>query len=629
MSMETYNYSDIIRNQSTLNVGTIGHVAHGKSTIVYDISSVRTQKSSNELERNITIYLGYADFYIYKKISTGEPVFSHTLLNGDADLMLCKHCSFIDCPGHKALMATMVSGTKVMKAALLVISASDDIPQPQTVGHADMLKYANIDNVLILLNKIDLLKKESEVDKRIEQLDEFITSNHALHDKPVIPVSAFKKINISEIGRFLSTIPNEDLESKANEEFSMCILRSFDVNSVGVAVDNFVGGVVGGSIEKGHIKVGDKIMISPGVLSKANGKWISRPIFTTVNSIHSEKRQLQTAFPGGLIALGLDIDPSLCKQNNMLGNTITRLSQENFDSSIENDKLATTLKLRFNYIKAYDVYKSVTRVTMVINSKPYNGTITKRETPEEKDGTIVQKVKIVLESPACVNPYDQYAILTELDGNKEIFAIGRIKNITQDVEIVLPSGIEEFRAELPETLGQVNIINDVPEITFDQELHTMENLKHNILPHILSKKKDKFSLPEPTISRNVTNFSWSNFGAFEALYESTQSATDLDNMRLYSFRTIISAYLRNQYGIADANGVSCLQDNLTIHIRTKGVKMMPESLITSFLKNFYICKKCKQRSCRLCKMGTVVFNVCLHCSLKENVSDQWTKDLRL
>jgi translation initiation factor 2 subunit 3 len=118
----------IIARQATINIGTIGHVAHGKSTVVKAISGVQTVRFKNELERNITIKLGYANAKIYqcdnpecprptcyrsfKSEKEVDPPCERDGCSGKYKLL--RHVSFVDCPGHDILMSTMLSGAAVM-----------------------------------------------------------------------------------------------------------------------------------------------------------------------------------------------------------------------------------------------------------------------------------------------------------------------------------------------------------------------------------------------------------------------------------------------------------------------------------------------------------------------------------
>ena len=122
---------EVISRQATINIGTIGHVAHGKSTVVKALSGVHTVRFKNELERNITIKLGYANAKIYRSFDKRctRPVCYTSMGSNKEDTFtmngfkyeLVRHVSFVDCPGHDILMATMLNGAAVMDAALLLI----------------------------------------------------------------------------------------------------------------------------------------------------------------------------------------------------------------------------------------------------------------------------------------------------------------------------------------------------------------------------------------------------------------------------------------------------------------------------------------------------------------------------
>lgn len=164
-----------IKDQATINIGTIGHVAHGKSTLVKAITGIQTVRFKNELERNITIKLGYANSKIFKCRNSNCPKPGCYKASGSStksqpfcdqchyDMNLIKHVSFIDCPGHEILMATMLTGASIMDSALLVIASNESCPQPQTAEHLAAAEIMKMNHLIILQNKVDLVtKKKSE-----------------------------------------------------------------------------------------------------------------------------------------------------------------------------------------------------------------------------------------------------------------------------------------------------------------------------------------------------------------------------------------------------------------------------------------------------------------------------------
>lgn len=598
--MKQYKLSEIVKNQPILNVGCIGHVAHGKSTLVKALTGIVTPKHSKELERSITINLGYANLFIY--LDEHDKIhFSNKELE---DLTLIKHISFVDCPGHKALMSTMISGSKVMDAALLLVAGNDTIPQEQTSSHTEILKYTDISDVLILLNKIDLFKKTEEIESAIEQLENFVSSVEELHDKPIVPISAFKNINIDQIGRFLCNLPvqNMDLEN----DFSMCVLRSFDVNHLNSQVEELQGGVIGGSIQSGYIEIGDHVMILPGLISKEGNNWISRPIYSKVVSLFSEKRPLEIAFPGGLIGIGLDLDPSFCKQNKFLGNAVIKLTKERHVSP---DDLSTTISLHVDYVGEIP---TVSNIMLVVNSRTISGNIIN----SNQDRTILT---VLLEIPIVIVPDVQYSMLSKVRDVMELFGVGRLIDSTPDVEIKLPKGLDSFYETIPDP-NMVTIVNDLPIVNFDTSSFTLENILDNILPH-LTQTKERTKLPKVVIEKETTRFVWTNFTEFDRLFRIEKLR---DDIKLYPLKNVVSTYIQYIY-----NETTDCNDKLICHVKnSKKLKAKPENTISGFFKRFYQCSKCNEIS-MVVKIQSKTIQLCFNCSERVMLSEPWIKDLKL
>jgi len=325
---------EIISRQATINIGTIGHVAHGKSTVVKAISGVQTVRFKNELERNITIKLGYANAKVYKCDSPAcprpgcykscgsnkEDTFPCERLGCSGKFQLVRHVSFVDCPGHDILMATMLNGAAVMDAALLLIAGNESCPQPQTSEHLAAIEIMKLKHMIILQNKIDLVK-ESQAKEQYEQILRFVKGTIA-EGSPIVPISAQLKYNIEVICEYIVKnipVPIRDFTSQPR----LIVIRSFDVNKPGCEVDDLKGGVAGGSILRGVLKVNQEIEIRPGIISKdSEGKMKCQPIFSKIVSLFTEHNDLQYAAPGGLIGVGTKIDPTLCRADRMVGQVL-------------------------------------------------------------------------------------------------------------------------------------------------------------------------------------------------------------------------------------------------------------------------------------------------------------------
>eukprot|EP00051_Salpingoeca_urceolata_P026961 m.479462 g.479462 ORF g.479462 m.479462 type:complete len:474 (-) comp21458_c0_seq1:75-1496(-) len=325
---------EVISRQATINIGTIGHVAHGKSTVVKAISGVQTVRFKSELERNITIKLGYANAKIYRCDSPDCPRLGSYRSYGSSKedtfkcerpgcsgaMQLKRHVSFVDCPGHDILMATMLNGAAVMDAALLLIAGNESCPQPQTSEHLAAIEIMKLKHILILQNKIDLIK-EAQAQEQYQQIMKFVQGTVA-EGAPVIPISAQLKYNIECICEYIVKkipVPTRDFTSPPR----LIVIRSFDVNKPGAEVDDLQGGVAGGSILCGVLRRGQEVEVRPGIVSKTqDGTLTCQPIFSRVLSLYTEKNELQYAAPGGLIGVGTIIDPTLCRADRLVGQVL-------------------------------------------------------------------------------------------------------------------------------------------------------------------------------------------------------------------------------------------------------------------------------------------------------------------
>lgn len=321
---------EVISRQATINIGTIGHVAHGKSTVVKAISGVQTVRFKNELERNITIKLGYANAKIYKCPACERPSCYRAYGSSKEDappcdqcggfMQLIRHVSFVDCPGHDILMATMLNGAAVMDGALLLIAANESCPQPQTSEHLAAVEIMRLKDIIILQNKIDLVT-ESVATNQFESIQKFIQGTIA-DGAPVVPISAQLKYNVDVVCEFIEKripVPVRDFLSPPQ----MIVIRSFDVNKPGSEVDELRGGVAGGSILQGVLKMGQEVEVRPGIITKdSEGRVKCIPIYSRIVSLLAEQNVLQYAVPGGLIGVGLTVDPTLTRADRLVGQVL-------------------------------------------------------------------------------------------------------------------------------------------------------------------------------------------------------------------------------------------------------------------------------------------------------------------
>jgi len=435
----------IIGRQATINIGTIGHVAHGKSTVVKAISTVQTVRFKNELERNITIKLGYANAKIYKcddptcprpgnycSYGSGKEVDPLCKVPGcDSKMSLQRHVSFVDCPGHDILMATMLNGAAVMDAALLLVAGNETCPQPQTSEHLAAVESMKLKNLIILQNKIDLVN-ERQAALQYEQILAFIRGTVA-DGAPIIPISAQLKYNIEIICEYICKkipIPVRDFTSPPQ----LIVIRSFDVNKPGYEVDKLKGGVAGGSILRGVIRVGQEIEVRPGIVTKnGDDTFKCKPIRSRVVSLFAEKNDLKFAVPGGLIGVGTKIDPTLTRADRLVGQV---LGETNDLPDIFTElEISFFLLRRLLGIKA-ETGDSKTKKKKSKVKKLARGEMLMVNIGSTSTGAYVTQVlddlaKVKLTAPVCTSEGEKLALSRRVDRHWRLIGWGQIQKGTK------------------------------------------------------------------------------------------------------------------------------------------------------------------------------------------------------
>ncbi len=309
-------------SQPEVNIGLIGHVDHGKTTLTKALSGKWTDEHSEEVKRGISIKLGYADTTFYGgKDKDGNELFTvrkdDPRLDGEAELL--RRVSFVDAPGHETLMATMLSGAALMDGALLMVAANEQCPQPQTREHLMALDVVGAQNIIIVQNKIDLVTEEQAL-ANYKQIKEFVKGTVA-ENAPVIPISAHHDVNLGALIHAIQDhIPSKPRDPEA--EAHMLVARSFDINKPGTPPAKIRGGVIGGSLTRGVLKVGDEIEVCPGVKIEKDGKSKYVPVTTKVTGLFCGAVSLDEAGPGGLVAIGTELDPAVTKADNLVGRVV-------------------------------------------------------------------------------------------------------------------------------------------------------------------------------------------------------------------------------------------------------------------------------------------------------------------
>lgn len=358
---------DIIKKasdfQATENIIMLGHVANGKSTLVEKMTGIKTQRFKSEIMGGgRTHHMGYANVKIFKhpfKNDIGSYVFvpctDLKYVDDDGiEYELIHHISLSDPPGHNDLLGEMLNGTTSMcncKAIIVIGGNNKTIPSPQTVEHVMAMKLLGIEPIMVVFNKVDIIKKERHVIEKYNEWMKFAKEFEIDH-VPVVPVSAVHGLNIDYLAYFLGNKLKCN-NKRLNDPTMLVAMRSWNINKSGIDPRTMQGGTFGGSIQRGILNVGDSIKIRPGLVfinESGRTRFSYYPLKTEVVSLKSEKSSIKYAIPGGLVGVSTKLDSSLSQQDGLVGSVMSIDGVIDELNVYENLKLNCEFASHFKYL---------------------------------------------------------------------------------------------------------------------------------------------------------------------------------------------------------------------------------------------------------------------------------------
>ena len=403
-------------HQPCINIGTAGHVDHGKTSLIQALTGSWTSVHSQELKRGITIRVGYSDAAFYKCSSCEEPLGYSTTPkcnNCGGESELSRVVSFVDSPGHESLMANMLSGSALMDGALLLVAANEKVPKPQTKEHFLALQTLGIKQLIIVQNKVDLISYDDAL-SNYDEIKKFVKGSY-IEKSPIVPISAQSGLNIDAlIGSIESTIKTPERDEKAHPV--MHVLRSFDVNKPGIKLKDIKGGVIGGSLTQGIFNVGDEIEIKPGILNEKKKKY--EPITTEITSLGTGAGIVDSVKSGGLVAIGTNLDPSMTRSDSFIGSVIGKpgtLPENSNELIIEthlfDSAVGTSQDVKVKPLQTGELLR------INIGTAPLLGKVTKIKS---------EHTNIELRRPACIFSGGHVAISRRIDDRWRLIGAGII-----------------------------------------------------------------------------------------------------------------------------------------------------------------------------------------------------------
>ena len=400
---------------------------------------MQTVRFKNELVRNITIKLGYANAKIYRcenekcprpqcyrsYPSSKEPNPACPVPGCTGKMNLLRHVSFVDCPGHDILMATMLNGAAVMDAALLLIAGNEPCPQPQTSEHLAAVEIMKLQHIIILQNKVDLIREQA-AEEHWKSIVSFVKGTVA-DGAPIVPISAQLQYNIDAVNEYIVKrvpVPIRDFSATPR----LIVIRSFDVNKPGAEIDELKGGVAGGSILSGVLRLGQEIEVRPGIVTKdAEGKIHCYPIYSRIVSLLAEQNVLKFAVPGGLIGVGTKIDPTLCRADRLVGQVLGEVGK--LPAIYTELEINYFLLRRLLGVKSDD--KKQTKVQKLTRNEVLMVNIGSTSTGGRVMSVKADLAKVFLTSPACTEVGEKIALSRRIDKHWRLVGWGSVRRGTQ------------------------------------------------------------------------------------------------------------------------------------------------------------------------------------------------------
>jgi small GTP-binding protein len=605
--------SEIIKGQAVFNCGTAGHVSHGKSTLVCALTGTKTQRFQKEQEKNITIKLGYANCKLYlnqktNKIHAVPTTAKEPVLDPDTAEKLVHHStiSFVDCPGHELYMATMISGSKVMDHAIVVIAGNERIPRPQTHHHLVALDYSNITDVSFALNKLDLVKAK-DVPEIKTNLDNYLKAME-MGEKPVFPISAVTAGNMSELCQFLAAKVNQRMAKtvqQASQPLRMNLVRSYNVNHPNIQLKDMVGAVVGGTIEAGVLTVGDQVELRPGIICVKDGRKVIQPLVGRVISLESDHRELQTAIPGGLVGVNLSIYSGLSGDDHLKGFVLGHVGSlpDMYDSISGKFKILdirTPEDDTSAEMPALVKLENGQKIDLIVNgisSVPAEIINCKR-----KDDGRKGRIELRLKTPVVLNSSNNsIAIMI----NRKLVAELIVKEGKMSLPVVYPENVD-YEWQPP----KYRIIDDLIQFTHDPK--SFEDMTAELIPTYRQKRiqREIYAYPDVTKVNRSTLIRGSDFQDLVDSMTYGAGAGAGAAAKLIDLKQILLANLASEFPKSEPRFTG--DGNLVLDGVILKEKMV--RFVDKFVDKLLLCPSCKgTRSTLVRPVGASVQRHCHNC----------------
>ena len=478
----------------------IGSVAAGKTALAKFLTDTDTKKSKKEKINGITIKMGYANLKIYYdgKSFLLNP---HKIPDG---FRLIRHFSIADNPGHNSYMPAMITGSSYIDKALFVVSNNGI--EPQSYQHMKCFKSTGIIDFAIIISKIDLIPTKQLLEDLVVKVDKFLDDQKLdpeIYNPPIIPLSSILGQNTDYLIKYLvsSKYPNSIIGT-SQKEFSMTIMRSFDVNLPGTNILEMEGAVFGGSLHGGYLTIGDVVRILPGNVELKDGIYTCTPLITQVVSIRTNTSDIEVALPGGFIAFSTTLDPSYSKNNSMIGNIIVKVNDP--------QKIDQVYDIS-NIIFVSDVLMLIDDINLVVDNDYLLVIHGSQHMGKLVNISADSICKFVLTGLVATIKNERVVILTKIGETIDMIGYGKLHSIKVCDNIIIDRQFDtdEFFQCLPikrKQIDGIELINDIEKIPefdgFIDELLDIDKVSENIT---FDRKKYKINCENVFLETTTTS----------------------------------------------------------------------------------------------------------------------------
>ena len=280
---------EFVRTKPHVNIGTIGHVDHGKTTLTAAISKVLHEKGFGSEDVKSFDQIDNAPEEKERGITINSAHIEYETAN--------RHYAHVDCPGHADYVKNMVTGAAQMDGAILVVAATDG-PMPQTREHVLLARQVNVPRLVVFLNKCDMVEDEEMLDLVEMEVREILEQYGYEEDTPIVRGSALGALNgvekwVDSVMQLMDTVDSwiQEPEREVDKPFLMPVEDVFSITGRGT--------VATGRIETGICKVGDEVQL----LGLGEDK---KSVITGVEMFRKNLAQGQAGDNVGLLLRGID-----------------------------------------------------------------------------------------------------------------------------------------------------------------------------------------------------------------------------------------------------------------------------------------------------------------------------------